>query len=236
MKSITHILLGIAVVAAAAFGQGTVSGVLNDEKGKAYADGAAVLVVKVAQSPDGFEPFVSNTITAKDGSFRIGNVPAGKYEICVTVQGTDYVDSCRWGKAVATALVTNGGNAQTTLALIKGRIFTIELKDDDGYLDRHEGKSIGGFLNMGVFTEQRDLVEARIATLTKTARKYRVVVPAGVKFRVRAQSPLFDLKTETDPVQSLAVLQDLDQVIDEKDLTKGVTLKVSGIKALEVGK
>ncbi len=98
MKSSTHILLGIALVAAAAFGQETVSGVLNEEKGEAYSVGASVVVVKVAPSP------------------------------------------------------------------------------------------------------------------------------------------LFDPKTDTEPVPSPAVLQDLDLVIEEQDNTKGVSLKVGGIKVMEVDK
>lgn len=217
-------------------GQGTVSGILNDEKGNAYGDGARVMVVKVAESPDGFEPFVSHAVTGKDGSYRIGNVPAGRYEICVLTQGGDYVNTCRWGKAAGTALVANGGTAAVNVSLTKGRVFTIDLKDDDGYLDRHENKSIGGFLEVGVFTDQKEFVEAAIGSLTKNERKYRVVVPVGVKFRVRAQSPLFDVKTVNDTAQTLAVLQDLDQVLEEKDTTKGVSLKVGGIKVVEVAK
>ena len=63
------------------YSQGTVLGILTDEKGKPYADGARVMVIKTAEKPDGFEPFISHAITAKDGSFRIGNVPAGKYDV-----------------------------------------------------------------------------------------------------------------------------------------------------------
>ena len=76
--------------------------------------------------------------------------------------------------------------------------------------------------------------------MTKNARKYRVVVPVGVKFRVRAISPLFDVKTESEVAsgagQGLRVLQDQDQVIETQETTKGVTLKLSGVKALEVAK
>ncbi len=221
-------------------GQGTISGVVSDPQGKAFGDGARVLVVRVAEKPDGFEPFVSNTVTAKDGSYRIGNVLAGKYEICVATNGGDYVDRCRWGQAAGTALVVNGGSVVANVSLTRGRIFTIDIKDDDGYLERHEGKSAGGFLNVGVFTEQKEFLDAEIVTLTKNARKYRVVVPVGAKFRVRAISPLFDVKTENEAAngagQGLKVLQDVDQVIEAQETTKGVTLKLGGVKALEVAK
>lgn len=120
------------------------------------------------------------------------------------------------------------------VSLTRGKVFTIDLKDDDGYLERHENKSVGGFLDIGVLNEQRDLVEAETVLADKVKRKYRVVVPVGVKFRVRAQSPLFDVKTENEAVQSLRVLSDLDQVIEDKDVGKGVTLKVGGVKVVEV--
>lgn len=233
-------LMGLMAMLAgpvALLGQGTVSGVVSDEKGKAYGEGARVLVVRVAEKPDGFEPFVSNTVTGKDGSYRIGNVLAGKYEICVATNGGDYVDGCRWGQAAGTALVVNGGSVVANVSLTRGKIFTIDIKDDDGYLERHEGKSAGGFLNMGVFTEGKEFLDAEIATLTKNARKYRVVVPVGARFRVRAISPLFDVRTENETAggagQGLRVLQDMDQVIEALETTKGVTLKLGGVKALE---
>lgn len=217
-------------------GQGTVSGVLNDEKGKAYGGGARVMVIKVAERPDGFEPFVSHAVTGKDGSYRIGNVPTGKYEICVLAPGGDYVNTCQWGKAAATALVAKGGTAVVNVSLTKGRVFTIDLKDDDGYLDRHENKSVGGFLEVGVSTDKKEFVEAAIGSLTKNERRYRVVVPVGVKFRVRMQSPLFDVKMLEDTPQTLTVLQDLDQMMEEKDTTKGVSAKVGGIKVVQIAR
>ncbi len=222
-------------VTCALMAQGTVSGVLNDDKGNAFRNGARVMVVKVAERPEGFTPFVSHAVTDKDGRYQIGDVPAGKYELCVWTSGGDWVNLCRWGQAAGTALVTNGATAEVNVALTKGRVFTIDLKDDEGYLDRHENKSVGGFLDIGVLNEQRDLVEAETEMEDKVKRKYRVVVPVGVKFRVRAQSPLFDVKTENEGVQSLRVLQDLDQVIEERDAGKGVTLKVSGVKVVGVG-
>ena len=65
------LLMGMLAAAMSVQGQGVVSGVLSDDKSKAYADGARVLVVRVAERPEGFEPFVSNAVTAKDGSYRI---------------------------------------------------------------------------------------------------------------------------------------------------------------------
>lgn len=230
------LLMGMLAAAMSVQGQGVVSGVLSDDKSKAYADGARVLVVRVAERPEGFEPFVSNAVTAKDGSYRIGNVPAGKYELCVNTNGGEFVDTCRWGKAAGTALVVNGGTAVVNLSLTRGRVFTIDVKDADGYLDRHEGKSIGGFLDVGVFTEQKEFIEAGIETLTKSERKYRVVVPVGAKFRVRAGSPLLDVRNENEATQTLRVLQDLDQTIEDRETTKGVTLRLVGVKALEVNK
>ena len=210
--------------------QGTVSGLLTDEKGKPYADGARVMVIKTADKPDGFVPFVSHAITAKDGSYRIGNVPAGKYDVCIWTSGLDYVNMCRWGKAAGSALVANGGTAQVNVSLTRGKVFYIELNDADAYLDRHENKSAGAFLDIGVYTEQLEMVEAVINQLDRAKRKYAVVVPANAKFRLSVRSALFDVKTQNEAVQSLQVLQDVDQVLRDNDKDKTVTLNVVGVK------
>ncbi|MFN8811190.1 MAG: hypothetical protein ACK5ZU_00025, partial [Acidobacteriota bacterium] len=92
--------------------------------------------------------------------------------------------------------------------------------------------SIGGFLDVGVMNDQKDLVEADLASVDKMTRKYRVVVPVGVRFRVKATSPLFDIVSTNEAVQPLRVMADQDQVIQAQDSSKGVTLKVNGVKTV----
>lgn len=218
------------------WGQGSVSGVLNDDAGRPYGDGARIMVIRVAEKPEGFEPFSSNVVTLKDGSYRVPNVPAGKYDLCIWISGGDYVNVCRWGKAAGSATVADGENTVSNLSLTRGRIFTIDVKDDEGYLTRHENKSLGGFLDVGVLNGYRDFVSADIATLDGNARKYRIVVPADTKFKVMVQSSLFNVTTLDEASQSLNVLKDLDQTIAAKEVTKGVTVKVIGVKAIDMAK
>ena len=161
-----------------------------------------------------------------------GYMRTGKYELCIWISGGEWVNTCRWGKAAATTLVANGGRVVVNLSLTRGKVFTIDLEDADGYLERHENKSIGGFLDVGVMNDQKDLVEADLASVNKMTRKYRVVVPVGVRFRVKATSPLFDIVSTNEAVQPLRVMADQDQVIQAQDSSKGVTLKVNGVKTV----
>ena len=137
---------------------------------------------------------------------------------------------CRWGKAAGSALVANGGSAQVNLSMTRGKVLYIELNDADGYLDRHENKSAGGYLEVGVYTERREVVEAVINSLDKAKRRYAVVVPANTKFRISVRSPLFDLKTSNEVSQPLQVLQDLDQMLLDSDKDKTFVLNVAGVK------
>ena len=122
--------------------------------------------------------------------------------------------------------------------LTRGRIFSIDLKVD-GHLDWQEMKSsVGGFLDIGLFNDHRDLLDADIESMDKLKLKYREVVPVGVKLRVRGQSRLYDVQTEdvqteNETGQSLRVLQDLDQVLEEMAVTEGLMVRVAGIQALE---
>lgn len=234
----TRCLAGCWLLASVAMAQtgGNVRGVIADEKGKPYTGGVRVLAVLLAQKIEGFQPFVTHTVSKPDGSYQLSGLPVGKYEICLATFGGDYVDMCRWGKEAGSATVTSGATTALNLSLTKGKIYTIDFQDDDGYFERHEGKSPGGFIALGVFTAQKDFVDAQLVRPGKNARQYQVVVPVGVSFRVRAISPLFDFKTENEAVLPLRVAQDTDQVILDSDTTKGIKLKVSGLKSQEAAK
>lgn len=211
---------------------GSIAGTVLDEKGQVFAGGARIVALKLAEAADGFKPFSTTAISDKLGKYSFRDLPAGKYEFCVNAYGDDFVNTCEWGRPAATLMVGSERAAQSLeIRLEKGKIFNIDVKDDRGLLDRHEGKSVGGSLDVGIITERMEILRAELLNKSQVNRKYRVVVPVGAKFRVRAMSPLFDLRSDTEDKQSLAVLQDVDQSIESRDAAKSITLRISGLKA-----
>lgn len=230
-------ILIVAMMAAAAWGQsGNISGRVLDERGRDYAQGARVLAVLLPEKPEGFTPFVTNAVTTPEGRFQMVGVPVGKYELCVQALNTDYVDMCRWGRVAANPVVVSGQTATANLTLTRGKEFTVEVEDKEGLFERHEGRSPGGFLAIGVFTPQREFVDAQISQDNKVKRVYRAVVPVGQRFQVRVVSPLFDVVNENEEQEPLRVVQDLNREFAEAENSKGIKLKVQGLKKLEVGR
>ncbi len=229
-------MLAIVIGTFAAWSQqsGSISGKVTDEKGKDYKGSARVMAMLVPEKPEGFTPFVTNAIAASDGSYKILGLPAGKYEICVQALDGDYVDLCRWGTAAATPLVAAGRDTAVNLKLTAGKVVTIAVEDSEGLLGRHEDKSPGGFLMVGVFTPQREVIDATILQDNKVTRVYRVVVPPNVKFKIRANSPLFDMVGANEALEPLRVTQDLEQSVADAEKGKAFQVKIQGLKKVNL--
>lgn len=228
---IGYLLLAWPVMAQAT---GTITGKIEDEKGGNFAPGARLSAVLMPDTPRNFTPFVAHAQTNPDGSYRLGGLPAGRYEICLQPLAGDYIENCRWGKPDAIATVAGAVVLPLNLRLTRGKVFTIEVEDGDQFLDRHEGKSPGGVLFIGVTTPSRDFLKATVAQDTKIKRTYQVIVPVATQFQVRFSSQLFELVSEKGNLEPLQVVQDTSRQFAENEPSKGIKVKVTSIKLLNL--
>lgn len=215
---------------------GSISGRVQDELGAAFLSGVRISAVLLPDNPKTYTPFVAHGQSNPDGSYRLANLAAGKYEICLQALTGDYVDNCRWGKADAVPTVGAGASVSLNLRLTKGKVFSIEVDDKDQFLDRHEGKSPGGVFAVGVATKNREFVRATLSQDSKIKRAYRVVVPAATEFSLKVFTVLFDVESEKGNAEPLRVVEDLPRQILENEAGKSVKIQIRAIKALSVSK
>lgn len=225
----------MAVLAGACFGQATtgrITGVLRNDEGRTLASAPVLAVLEpAAPPPANFRPFSTAVRTGATGAFELAGLPAGRYKLCPQIPGSEYVDPCYWEKGLLFATVTAGGTAVQDLVLERGQFVNIQLRDQEGFLGRHEGKTPGGHLLVGVTVPVGLIREAELVhDVSNGVRRYRVLVPLNVKFRYRVVSALFDVEND-DARQPVAVLQDLVQEVKDRSPKADVVLRVRGIKA-----
>lgn len=230
------LVFGIAMMAASGWSQtttGSIAGVLLDNQGKAY-EGARVSATLMADQPERYTPWQGYAVTGKDGAYDIPGAPVGRHEICIWAPVGDWVNICLWGKAAAIATVAAGGKTTSNLALTPGKEVRLRLDDPEGYLERHDGKTVGAIVDVGIYTDNRMILTAEPAGQQKKgAKSYRILVPADAKWRVRAGSPFFRLETPNESQQPLSVLQELDQQVKSAEKDKEIVVTVKGLKAQE---
>jgi hypothetical protein len=185
---------GQAVATPAGTGSAVVTGTVLDEKGRPIGGAIVSLAAELPRAVRGqarapFTPFRAIALTAKDGTFSQGNLPAGLIKVCVQVPNSDYIEECRW--PLTPTLVTLAEGQQVTLPPIskkKGFRMKIRVDDPAGSIQRTGEAAEWPALNLGVFTENRLFVSARRVGSDSAGLNYEVLVPFDVPLHVSASS------------------------------------------------
>lgn len=150
-------------------------------------------------------PFVRSATTGPDGSFRLNKLPAGMYAICVQLSESEWLSSCTWGRQPVVAEATDSGSDPISIALRKGAAISIQIEDVGGALARHEEKTAGAHLLVGVGGDDLLFRPAQLATTGGATRLYRVLVPFDTSVKLVVGSTLFRLADERGvPIDSMA--------------------------------
>jgi hypothetical protein len=100
-----------------------IAGTVVSETKDARLSGAIVTAYR--RSPE-TPVYRSQSTTDANGAFSLGSLPAGTYNICVQVPGSNYLDPCTWTTSPTSVVVadgkTVGGN---TIRLISGGILKV---------------------------------------------------------------------------------------------------------------
>lgn len=189
-------LLGF-LIASSAFAQstanGSLSGSVQDSQGGASLAGAQIRYRKVIQQvkvhgvmlPAPGETTAGGQLSADaGGAFSLANLPAGTYMLCASVPSSPYLDPCVWRQAVPVA-VSSGADASVTMSLQKGVYLNVRINDPLGLLPQSvDGPFTPHKLLVGVTYANGAYQGATNTSVDSAGRNYRLIIPAGVPFRL----------------------------------------------------
>jgi len=140
--------------------------------------------------------FVRSVLTGTEGAFHFEQLPLGKYAICVRISESEWLGSCTWGAQPLVAEVVETASKTVEVVLRKGAAISVQIEDVGGALARHEEKTAGAHLLIGVGGDDKLFRPAQIITNDGTSRLYRSVVPFDTPVRLVVASALFRLADE----------------------------------------
>lgn len=206
-KAIFTIGLALSLAAQQKRG-GSLAGVVTGTDGKLISEATveATLMDPSSRVPSRRPgvPFVRSATTGPDGSFRLDKLPPGMYALCVQLSESEWLSSCTWGRQPVVAEATEPGSDPITIALRKGAAISVQIEDIDGALARHEEKTAGAHLLVGVGGDDLLFRPAPLATAGGATRLYRVLVPFDTSIKLVVGSTLFRLADESGaPIESM---------------------------------
>ena len=164
------------------------------------ADGSLIISGEITASrlPSLYVPKLgrtsAHTAIQPDGSFELPRLTLGAYQLCVTVPGTAWLDSCEWGRSgTVVALTPIDTSAQATISLTKGALVTVRVNDPLQLLPKNEGVAPGASLFLGVGGDSHFFRTAAIASQDSGGRSYQILIPFGRSVNISVTSSLFQL-------------------------------------------
>lgn len=140
----------LVLAASAAIGQvstASIAGRVIDAKTQKPIPAAFVSAIR-ANAP----PFSRTTKTGGDGAFRIEELPAGNYSLCVQVPGDAWLDPCQWdGNPVRLAMAPGKTAPGILIKLITGSILTVQVKDNQNKIREKTKRGTQPDLAIGVW-------------------------------------------------------------------------------------
>jgi Carboxypeptidase regulatory-like domain len=227
-KRIAFALLALARIATAQIPDpaGQVFGIVTNSDGKPVPY-AIVTVHALGDAKSA--PFQRSAPAAANGRFAIAGIPAGTYQLCAQLSGTEWLNPCEWsGKPVTVTLRDRGVASDLNLVMTKGYILPIRVNDGIQILSQLDAKVPGAHLLIGVGGPGTPFKPAALQSRDATGRVYAVAVPFGQPLRVSVFSTYFQLADDMGaPVLANALTRAIQVAATE---TKSVTVQVTGLK------
>jgi len=175
---------------------GALQGLVMDSQGQPIA-GAQVTYRRVvpyvhvgaAVAPAPGEPFANGIATAgADGAFAVTGLPAGSYTLCASVPSAPYLDPCVWQQPILVTIAP-GSTIKPNLVLRKGVFLNLRINDPLSLLPQAvDGLWTPRKLLVGVTYGTGAYQGAQSTGVDAAGRDYRLIIPAGVPFKVRVYS------------------------------------------------
>jgi hypothetical protein len=123
----------VGVTALVCFAQGpergaAISGRVVGSDGKPVA-GIALLVTPAAVKAGEANPGVFTATSGADGTYSVGSLPAGEYNICASDEGGRLVNPCTWSGPVAVTLAAGQSRTGVQLQMEAAGEVVVEIRD-----------------------------------------------------------------------------------------------------------
>jgi hypothetical protein len=192
-----HILV-LLLAAGAAISQtdtASVAGTVVDAKTQKPIPAAIVMAIR-ADVP----PLSKTTRTGGDGAFKIDNLPAGRYSLCVQTAGDTWLDPCQWN-GTPSGIVLTAGQAATgvSLKLAAASVLNVQVKDSGKLLKQKRKDGRDPDLAIGVWGPRGLYYPARAAAAPSTGTPqsagtaeitytYRLAIPRDTPLKLHVSS------------------------------------------------
>ena len=171
--------------------------------------GGAILGAFVTAYRQGTPPASGGAAAAADGNFRIANLPAGAYALCVQAPG--YLDPCRWSlKQIVVTLTAGQASAGNLLRIKKGSTLRVRL-NDPGRVLQAQGRAAPRHVLIGVL-RQGFFHPASVASKDASGANYELTIPPDTPLTLSVfskQARLADAKGS--PIAATGLSQSFQQ-------------------------
>jgi hypothetical protein len=146
-------------------------------------------------------PLSRTTRSGGDGAFKIDNLPAGRYSLCVQTAGDTWLDPCQWNSTPSGILLTSGqAAAGVSLKLVAASVLNVEVKDAGKLLKQKKKDGRSPDLSIGVWGPRGLYYPARVTAGpgragnpqfegTPDARYiYRLAIPSDTPLKLHVSS------------------------------------------------
>jgi len=138
------------LLTSSAFSQSSrIQGVVNDDAGK---NPSGVYVVATTQSPTDHHTY--SALTGPNGAYTIGNLPSGKYTLCLQAPGGSHLNNCQYAMPIQVTVAASQTVTQN-ISVSGGGIFQLRLADPNRLSTPTDDILLGVYLPTGLFHPMR---------------------------------------------------------------------------------
>jgi len=208
------ILYGLSIAVCAQGPPGVIAGRLADDDGAGISNGRVSLLLVTAAPARGLVAKDWLAATGVDGSFRFTGLFPGRYRVCAQAPEGPWLGTCEWSPDAAPTVELTAAVpvVNLTVALKRGVVLPIRVDDPSGYLGRHEGKTPGAHLLVGIGGGGALFHPASPVKSDANGRDYQVLVPEGTPLTLVMSSAVFQMADSsgrllaTSPTASFPVM------------------------------
>lgn len=119
-------------------------------------------------------------VTDQSGRFEVASLPAGQYQVCLTVPDGAYLDPCKW--ETGTIVEVDGAAVGVVKMVLKrGVLLRVRINDPKGLLATEKVTALGGGrLIVGVRFRSGAFLGSEAVSPFPGGQEFRMVVPAGL--------------------------------------------------------
>jgi len=208
---------------------GSISGIVTGSDGSAI-NGATVGLWLLPPHPrDKFLKTQQLATSLSDGSFSFNGLIEGDYRICVHSAGTAWLNPCEWGPQSPPVTISKLQTSVKNPIILKLGVFvSIRVEDPSQLLDRHETKTAGAHLLIGVTNDANAFVPARVLSRDLGGRGQQILIPYDTVKTLSVYSSLFRLSDQADvPVAGNGIL--IPVTVASGASPSPIRIKITGI-------